>query len=61
MKDTKAILNKLLQINEKFPEGLLEEAINVGCDVVKLYPSCDNEMGLDALKNWLELMVCQLS
>ena len=55
MKDTKAILNKILQINEQFPDGLPEEAINVGCDVVGLYPSCDNEMGLDALKNWLEL------
>ena len=55
MKDTKAILNKLLQIKEKYPDGLPAEAINVGCDVVQLYPSCDNEMGLEALKNWLEV------
>ena len=54
MKDTKAVLNKLLNIREKFPDGLPPDAINLGCDVVKLYPSCDNQMALDALSDWLQ-------
>jgi hypothetical protein len=36
MKDTKAILNKLLEIRKRFPNGLPANAINIGCDVVKL-------------------------
>jgi hypothetical protein len=55
MKDTKAILNKLLEIRKRFPNGLPANAINIGCDVVKLYPSIDMAMGLAALRKWLQL------
>jgi hypothetical protein len=54
MKDTKAILSKLLEIRRNFPTGLPATAINIGCDVVKLYPSVDMAMGLAALKKWLQ-------
>ena len=53
MKDTKAILAKILDINEQFPDGLPDSAIHVGCDVKKLYPSVDKEMGLAAVRKWL--------
>ena len=55
MKDTKAILNKLLEIRERFPNGLPATAVNIGCDVVKLYPSIDMAMGLAAVKKWLQM------
>ena len=55
MKDTKAILKRILTINEQFPNGLPVSAINVGCDVKKLYPSVDKQMGLDAIKKILRL------
>ena len=54
MKDTKAILNRILEIRERFPNGLPETAINIGCNVKKLYPSIDSEMGLAAVKKWLQ-------
>ena len=54
MKDTKAILNRILEIRERFPNGLPETAINIGCDVKKLYPSIDSEMGMAAVKKWLQ-------
>ena len=54
MKDTKAILNRIIEIRERFPNGLPESAINVGCDVKKLYPSIDSAMGLAAIKKWLQ-------
>ena len=54
MKDTKAILSKLLEIRRNFPTGLPATAINIGCDVVKLYPSVDMAMGLAAVKKWLQ-------
>ena len=53
MKDTKAILAKILDINEQFPDELPDSAIHVGCDVKKLYPSVDKEMGLAAVRKWL--------
>jgi hypothetical protein len=55
MKDTKAILSNLLEIRERFPRGLPENAVNLCCDVVKLYPSVDSDMGLAAIDNWLQL------
>ena len=55
MKDTKAILQKILTINEHFPGGLPEGSVNVGCDVKKLYPSVDKLMGLAAVRKWLVL------
>ena len=55
MKDTKAILNKILEIKKQFPNGLPPSAINIGCDVMKLYPSIDSTMGLEAVKKWLRL------
>ena len=38
MKDTKAILLKILNINTIFNNDLPPSAVNVGCDVFKLYP-----------------------
>jgi hypothetical protein len=55
MKDTKAILTKLLEIKEKFPNGLPEGAVNVGCDVKKLYPSIDSVLAFIAVDAWLQL------
>ena len=55
MKDTKAILNKLIDIKKTFPNGLPANAINIGCDVKKLYPSIDSAMGLEAVIKWLRL------
>ena len=55
MKDTKAVLQKILTINEKYPSGLPNAEVNVGCDVKKLYPSVDKEMGLAALRKWLTI------
>jgi hypothetical protein len=55
MKDTKAILTKLLEIKDKFPNGLPEGAVNVGCDVKKLYPSIDSVLALIAVDAWLQL------
>ena len=55
MKDTKAILQKIITINEQFPNGLPHSAVNVGCDVKKLYPSVDKQMGLVAIRKWLGL------
>ena len=54
MKDTKSILQKILNINNTFIEGLPPSAVNVGCDVAKLYPSVDNDMGMEAVENNLE-------
>ena len=51
---TKAILNRISEIRERFPNGLPETAINIGCNVKKLYPSIDSEMGLAAVKKWLQ-------
>ena len=55
MKDTKAILLKILNINTIFNNDLPPSAVNVGCDVFKLYPSVDNDMGLKAVKDNLEM------
>ena len=52
---TKAILTKLLEIKDKFPNGLPEGAVNVGCDVKKLYPSIDSVLALIAVDAWLQL------
>ena len=40
----------MLEIRREFPNGLPATAVNIGCDVVKLYPSVDMAMGL---KKWL--------
>ena len=50
MKVTKAVLQKIIEINENYPNGLPENSINIGCDVKKLYPSVDKVMGLAAVK-----------
>ena len=55
MKDTKAILAKIISINEQYSDGLPDSAVHVGCDVKKLYPSVDKNMGLAAVRKWLVL------
>ena len=55
MKDTKAILNKILQINDDFPGGLPANSVNLGCDVIKMYPNIDQEDVLAAIRRWLRL------
>ena len=44
-----------MEIKKNFPNGLPPRAINIGCDVKKLYPSIDSDMGLAAVKEWLQL------
>ena len=53
MRDTAAILRKIKRINEEHPEGLPEATINLGCDVEAMYPSIDQEFGLEALEEHL--------
>ena len=53
MRDTAAILRKIKRINEENPEGLPEATINLGCDVEAMYPSIDQEFGLEALEDHL--------
>ena len=55
MKDTKAVLQKIIEIRERFPNGLPPNSVNIGCDVKKLYPSIDSLLGLIAVENWLRL------
>ena len=53
MRDTAAILRKISDINQEHPEGLPETTINLGCDVEAMYPSIDQEFGLQALEEHL--------
>jgi hypothetical protein len=55
MKDTKAVLQKIIEIRKRYPNGLPPNSVNIGCDVKKLYPSVDSLLGLIAVENWLQL------
>ena len=53
LKNTQALLGKIIDINESHPEGLPDQAINLGCDVVNMFGSIDQEYGLQALEERL--------
>ena len=48
LKNTQALLGKIIDINESHPEGLPDQAINLGCDVVNMFGSIDQDYGLQA-------------
>ena len=53
LKNTQALLGKIIDINESHPEGLPDQAINLGCDVVNMFGSIDQDYGLQALEERL--------
>ena len=54
LQDTKDFINKIEILNETLPP-LPANASLVTCDVVKLYPSVDNNMGIPAVEEMLNL------
>ena len=52
--DTKEFLNKIETINEEY-SPLPSSAVLATCDVVSLYPSVDNSMGIPAVENMLKV------
>ena len=55
LKNTQSLLRKISDINIAHPEGLPETAINLGCDVENMFGSIDQQYGLEALKERLQL------
>jgi hypothetical protein len=55
LKNTQALLRKISDINTDHPQGLPEGAINLGCDVENMFGSIDQQSGLEALRERLEL------
>ena len=55
-RDTKHIHQIILRLNRIWQQvgGLPRTAKQLGCDVVKLYPSVDNDMGIPAVRKLLE-------
>jgi hypothetical protein len=49
------VLQKIIEIRERFPNGLPRISVNIGCVVKKLYPPIDSLLGLIAVENWLRL------
>jgi hypothetical protein len=53
LRNTQALLQRISDINNSHPEGLPDSAINLGCDVVNMFGSIDQEFGLAALEERL--------
>ena len=53
LKDTTALLRKLSDINNEHPGGIPDTAINLGCDIVNMFGSINQEDGLTTLQDWL--------